>query len=53
MEPGERHRHRSFRWWTAEEIGRSPDAFVPRHLAELLRDLVRLGPPPRPIEFDE
>lgn len=38
------------RWWTLEEIRDSDAVFVPGALAELVEDLVRLGPPAKPID---
>lgn len=38
------------RWWTLEEIRDSDAVFVPGALAELVDDLVRLGPPAKPID---
>ncbi|MEX2612522.1 MAG: NUDIX domain-containing protein [Gaiellaceae bacterium] len=35
----------AIRWWTPEEIERSEELFAPRRLGELLRVLVREGPP--------
>lgn len=39
------------RWWTVDEIERSPDRFSPRALAALLRALLADGAPPRPLEI--
>jgi TDG/mug DNA glycosylase family protein len=38
------------RWWSADEIDRSPDVFAPRCLAAALRDLHQHGPPAEPID---
>jgi TDG/mug DNA glycosylase family protein len=38
------------RWWTAGEIEASDELFAPSRLAELLRDILEHGPPPRPID---
>jgi ADP-ribose pyrophosphatase YjhB (NUDIX family) len=38
------------RWWTLDELERSEERFAPRQLRELLRALLRDGPPERPIE---
>ena len=39
------------RWWTVEEIERSPEDFAPRRLASLLRALLAEGPPPEPLRI--
>jgi TDG/mug DNA glycosylase family protein len=38
------------RWWTPDELEAPGTIFAPRRLAALLRDLVRTGPPPEPID---
>ena len=38
------------RWWSADEIEASPERFAPRRLAELLRTLVKEGPPAQPLD---
>ena len=38
------------RWWTVEEIERSPVAFAPLRLAELLKTLLSDGPPAEPFD---
>ena len=53
MEPQERNRHLGFRWWAIEDIARSEEAFAPRRIAELLRNLEQFGPPPSPVESGE
>ena len=53
MEPQESNRHQGFRWWAIEEIASSPEAFVPRRLAELLKNLDQFGPPPSPLDSGE
>jgi ADP-ribose pyrophosphatase YjhB (NUDIX family) len=40
----------AIRWWTIEEIEQSEELFAPRLLAELLRELLRDGPPAEPID---
>ena len=40
----------AIRWWAIEEIAESEERFAPRRLAELLRSLLRDGPPPEPID---
>ena len=47
---GELQAFRGFRWWSAEDIRKSPDLFAPRRLADLLDDLVRTGPPGKPFD---
>ena len=37
------------RWWSADEIAASGERFEPIDLGERLKDLLRNGPPPRPI----
>jgi len=53
MEPHELERHGGFHWWTIPEMADSSEAFVPRKLAELLRNLQQFGPPPSPLESGE
>jgi 8-oxo-dGTP pyrophosphatase MutT (NUDIX family) len=53
MEPAELSRHEGFRWWSIAELERSSERFVPRRLAELLRDLEQSGPPVSPVETGE
>jgi TDG/mug DNA glycosylase family protein len=38
------------RWWTAEELEAPGTIFAPRRLPKLLRDLLRDGPPPEPVD---
>ncbi len=38
------------RWWTLDQLAETTDAFAPRHLPTLARDIVRAGPPDRPID---
>jgi ADP-ribose pyrophosphatase YjhB (NUDIX family) len=38
------------RWWTLDELERSEERFAPGQLRELLRALLRDGPPERPIQ---
>jgi 8-oxo-dGTP pyrophosphatase MutT (NUDIX family) len=38
------------RWWTVDEIEASSETFAPRHLAALLRELLRNGPPAAPTD---
>jgi ADP-ribose pyrophosphatase YjhB (NUDIX family) len=40
----------AIRWWTIGEIEQSEELFAPRRLAELLRTLLRDGPPAEPID---
>jgi ADP-ribose pyrophosphatase YjhB (NUDIX family) len=37
------------RWWTTEELDGSDEVFAPRRLPELLRALLRDGPPAEPL----
>ena len=38
------------RWWTLEELEASDEAFAPRRLPQLIRELLDEGPPARPID---
>jgi 8-oxo-dGTP pyrophosphatase MutT (NUDIX family) len=38
------------RWWTLEELERVTETIVPARLVELVRALLRDGPPPDPID---
>ena len=38
------------RWWAPEELEAATEMFAPRRLVELLRDLLREGPPAEPID---
>ena len=38
------------RWWTLAELEASSEEFVPRTLAERLRELLEHGPPPAPVD---
>ncbi len=38
------------RWWTLDELDRVDATFAPRRLPELLRALLRHGPPPEPLD---
>jgi 8-oxo-dGTP pyrophosphatase MutT (NUDIX family) len=40
----------AIRWWTLGELERSEELFAPRRLAELLRTLLRDGPPAEPLD---
>lgn len=43
-----------FRWWHVDEVvDKQGMSFAPRKLPELLRQLVREGPPPKPIDVGE
>lgn len=48
-----RERVHEFRWWTLDEIQRSPARFAPRQLAFHLEQLVRDGPPDPPVDTGE
>ena len=41
----------AIRWWTLEELDSADTLFAPRRLPELLRALLRDGPPAEPIEI--
>lgn len=38
------------RWWTVEEMGDTRDRLAPRRLPELVRSILRDGPPERPFD---
>ena len=38
------------RWWTLVELDASPHTFAPRRLPELVRSVVRDGPPSEPVD---
>jgi len=38
------------RWWTPDELEAADELFSPRRLPLLLRELLREGPPPRPVD---
>jgi ADP-ribose pyrophosphatase YjhB (NUDIX family) len=38
------------RWWTLDELAATPETVYPSELARHLADLLRDGPPPRPVE---
>lgn len=40
----------AWRWWTMEEMETASEAFAPRELPRLMRQLLREGPPPEPME---
>jgi ADP-ribose pyrophosphatase YjhB (NUDIX family) len=40
----------AIRWWTLDEIEASDEVFAPTRLAALVRELLRDGPPPEPID---
>lgn len=41
----------AIRWWTLEELDAATTRFAPRRLPELLRELLRDGPPAEPLEL--
>jgi len=49
LSDGERSVIRAFRWWTQPELAATSDELSPGNLADLLGELIRLGPPERPI----
>lgn len=44
------HGHDDIRWWTLGELAETTDDVSPRRLATLAVEVVRRGPPPRPID---
>jgi len=38
------------RWWTPAELEEAEETFAPRRLPELVRSLLRDGPPAEPID---
>ena len=44
------HEPDDIRWWTLPELAESAEDFAPRRLATLVADIVRRGPPERPID---
>jgi 8-oxo-dGTP pyrophosphatase MutT (NUDIX family) len=40
----------AIRWWTAYELEAADELFSPRRLPSLLRELLRDGPPPEPVD---
>jgi 8-oxo-dGTP diphosphatase len=38
------------RWWTPHELAETAETFAPRRLPELVRQLLRHGPPDEPID---
>jgi 8-oxo-dGTP diphosphatase len=38
------------RWWTQAELAGADEHFAPGRLPELVRDLIRDGPPPEPLD---
>jgi ADP-ribose pyrophosphatase YjhB (NUDIX family) len=38
------------RWWTQGQLSEAAETFAPRRLPELVRSLLRDGPPPEPID---
>ncbi len=47
----ERRAIAAHRWWTVDELAATADRLVPDNLAELVRALLRDGPPERPIDL--
>jgi len=41
---------REHRWWSAAEIEASAERFAPRRLGQLLAELLRDGPPAKPLD---
>ncbi len=48
--PEEREDIIDHRWWSLDELAATTEPMVPRALAELVRDLLRDGPPVEPVE---
>ncbi|HEY9379209.1 MAG TPA: NUDIX domain-containing protein [Jiangellaceae bacterium] len=48
--PEEREDIIDHRWWSLDELSATTEPMVPRALAELVRDLLRDGPPVEPVE---
>ncbi|CAN5741124.1 hypothetical protein BH20CHL5_BH20CHL5_00020 [soil metagenome] len=44
------HGPEDIRWWTLAQLAETTDAFAPRRLPILARDLLEAGPPERPID---
>jgi 8-oxo-dGTP pyrophosphatase MutT (NUDIX family) len=40
----------ALRWWNEDELGESDELFAPARLPELVRSLLRDGPPAEPLE---
>jgi ADP-ribose pyrophosphatase YjhB (NUDIX family) len=40
----------AIRWWTADELEASEELFAPSRLSELVRDVLRDGPPEEPVD---
>jgi 8-oxo-dGTP pyrophosphatase MutT (NUDIX family) len=49
----EKRDFRGMQWWKLDEIEKSQENFAPRKLASLLRDVLKNGFPPEPIEISE
>jgi len=50
LEEVERDRFRELRWWSPADLDATTEVLSPRNLPELLRQLLRDGPPATPIE---
>lgn len=44
------HGPEDIRWWTLDELAESAEEFAPRRLPQLTLDIIRTGPPERPID---
>jgi len=44
------HSHDDIRWWTADGLSSGEHAFGPTRLPELVRELLRDGPPDGPVD---
>jgi 8-oxo-dGTP pyrophosphatase MutT (NUDIX family) len=49
LEEVERDRFQELRWWSLDELASTPDELSPRDLPDLVRQLLRDGPPPAPV----
>lgn len=50
LEEEEQRYVRALRWWTLDELCRTPDEIAPRDLPRLLANIIELGPPSQPID---
>jgi hypothetical protein len=51
MTEGERNIIREQKWWSLDELIASSETFVPRGFVDIVGELVREGPPSRPIRL--
>jgi len=50
MQERELEYFQTYRWWSIDGIENSGELFAPRRMGRLLRELLRDGPPPAPID---